>query len=80
MQELEQELQAAKKAVEEAEASAAKMRADAEESCNKWEQAHGEAERRCSELEALASVLKDDNAEKQQVLRQDLLNLKTNPL
>jgi len=77
LEEVQQELQATRKAVQEAEASAAKMRADAEESCNKWEQAHGEAERRCSELEALASVLKDDNAEKQQVLRQDLLNLKT---
>jgi len=40
-----------KKAVEEAEVELAKMRADAEETCKKWEAYQG-AERRCSELEA----------------------------
>jgi DNA repair exonuclease SbcCD ATPase subunit len=67
LKEVQQELQATRKAVQEAEASAAKMRADAEESCNKWEQAYGEAERRCSELEALASVCRRNLSHSQNV-------------
>ena len=60
LQELEQELQAAKKAVEEADASAAKMRAEAEERCKKWKKAYREAESRCSELEASKEKLQGE--------------------
>ena len=48
-----------KKAVEEAEVELAKMRADAEETCKKWEAYQG-AERRCSELEALNEMLQGE--------------------
>ena len=45
------ELEAARETVKKAEESSAKIRAGAEESCNKWEQAYEEAQQRCAYLD-----------------------------
>jgi hypothetical protein len=62
---MEQELQAAKKAVEEAEASAAKTRADAEESCKKWEQAYAEQVREREEAGEREKVMMAEREERE---------------
>jgi chromosome segregation ATPase len=56
---LEEEVAELREALAEAQTSAAKMRAGAEESCSKWEHAYEESQQRCTELEAVSAAATD---------------------